>query len=139
VVLEGELGAGKTFLARAIARGLGVPAEVRVTSPTFDLVHELPARVPLLHLDLYRLEQDAAISELGIGEPAASDAIVLVEWGDRFAGALGDEGLWLMLEVESSGGRCCRVAARGARGARMFARLRRELGQRDFHGRHCRS
>src|SRR6476661_287965 len=95
VVLEGDLGAGKTFLARAIARGLGVPSDVRITSPTFDLVHELPGRIPLVHLDLYRLDHAASLVELGIGEPGTMDAVMLVEWGDRFSVALGDDGLWL--------------------------------------------
>jgi tRNA threonylcarbamoyladenosine biosynthesis protein TsaE len=137
VVLEGDLGAGKTFLARAIARGLGVPASVRVTSPTFDLVHELPARAPLLHVDLYRLDDGAPLDELGLIDRVGADAIVLCEWGDRFAGVLGDDGLWLAIEVEPAGTRRCRIAARGARGRAARARLERELSHRNVHGRNC--
>ena len=132
VVLEGDLGAGKTFLARAIARGLGVPAAVRVTSPTFDLVHELPARAPLLHVDLYRLDDGAALDELGLGDRIGADAIVLCEWGDRFARELGDEGLWLAIAVDPAGARRCRFAARGARGAALLSRLGRELSHRTY-------
>jgi tRNA threonylcarbamoyladenosine biosynthesis protein TsaE len=135
-MLEGELGAGKTFLARSIARGLGVPSEVRITSPTFDLVHELPGRIPLWHLDLYRLDDVSAVVELGIAEPPV-DAVVLCEWGDRFADALGNDGLWLSLEVDPQGGRHCEVEARGPRGADLFSRFVGELAARDFHGRAC--
>src|SRR5262245_39896798 len=83
ILLEGELGAGKTFFARAIARGLGVPPEVRVTSPTFDLVHELPARIALVHVDLYRLEAEGQLRDLGLTDRIGRDAVVVVEWGAR--------------------------------------------------------
>lgn len=135
-VLEGDLGAGKTFLSRAIARGLGVPSGVRITSPTFDLVHELEGRIPLLHLDLYRLEHPASLVELGIGEPGGVAAAMLVEWGDRFSAALGNDGLWLSLQVQAHG-RSCHVSARGDNGARMLARVRQELARADFHGLRC--
>ena len=138
VVLEGDLGAGKTFLARSIARGLGVPASVRVTSPTFDLVHELPARVPLLHVDLYRLDDAASLDELGLAERVGGDAIVVVEWGARFARSLGGEGLWVLLEVERSRERRrCRIESHGERGRSLLSRLRAELGRRAIHGRNC--
>jgi tRNA threonylcarbamoyladenosine biosynthesis protein TsaE len=137
VVLEGELGAGKTFLARAIARGLGVPSEVRITSPTFDLVHELPGRIPLLHLDLYRVDDVSALVELGIAESYAADRVVLCEWGERFAAALGNDGLWLRLEIDPRGRRRCEVSARGPAGAQLFSRFEAKLGAHDFHGRSC--
>ncbi len=137
LVLEGELGAGKTFLARAIARGLGVPAEVRVTSPTFELVHELPARRPLLHVDLYRLDDAGALGELGLADRIGADAIVLVEWGERFFAALGGEGLLLSIALDSAGRRSCRLQARGERGDALLSRLRAELTHRDVHGPGC--
>ena len=125
VLLEGELGAGKTFLARAIARGLGVPAAVRITSPTFDLVHELPARVPLLHVDLYRLDDPAALRELGLSDRIGSDAVVLVEWGERFAQALGEGGLHVAIDLAGERVRRCVLTARDARGAELLACLTR--------------
>jgi tRNA threonylcarbamoyladenosine biosynthesis protein TsaE len=137
VVLEGDLGAGKTFLARSIARGLGVPAAVRVTSPTFDLVHELPARVPLLHVDLYRLEDGESLTELGLAERIGGDAVTLVEWGDRFARELGGDGLWLAIEVAASGARVCRVTPRGARGRRLASRLAGALAHSKICGKNC--
>jgi tRNA threonylcarbamoyladenosine biosynthesis protein TsaE len=90
-LLSGGLGAGKTFLARAIARGLGVKGPV--TSPTFTLVRELATpRGPLVHADLYRLHGDSLDAEtrrLGLRELRADGAFLLVEWGDEALEALG--------------------------------------------------
>ncbi|HEY8998056.1 MAG TPA: tRNA (adenosine(37)-N6)-threonylcarbamoyltransferase complex ATPase subunit type 1 TsaE [Edaphobacter sp.] len=86
VVLRGEVGAGKTTLVKGIAEALGAATEEEVTSPTFTLVHEYQGRkVKLYHLDLYRLETEREIEALGIDEMASQpDALVLVEWGERF-------------------------------------------------------
>ena len=85
VVLRGDLGMGKTTLVKGIATALGADAS-EVNSPTFTLVHEYCGRkVRLIHLDLYRLEAEREIEGLGLWEMAAEpDALVMVEWGDRF-------------------------------------------------------
>ena len=107
VLLSGGLGAGKTFLARAIARGLGVDARVAIASPTFTLVqeYELPSGVTLLHADLYRLREgdralaklEAEVHRLGLRERLADGAIALVEWGDDAAPFLGAPALTITL------------------------------------------
>ena len=86
VVLRGDLGAGKTTLVKGIAAALGAAAAEDVTSPTFTLVHEYQGRkVRLYHLDLYRLENEHEVEGLGLWEMAdAPDALVIVEWGDKF-------------------------------------------------------
>lgn len=87
VVLRGEVGAGKTTLVKGIAEALGAATEEEVASPTFTLVHEYQGKtVKLYHLDLYRLEEDPQLLALGLEEMAGEpDALVLVEWGERFA------------------------------------------------------
>jgi tRNA threonylcarbamoyladenosine biosynthesis protein TsaE len=130
VVLEGDLGAGKTFLVRAVARALGVPAEIAITSPTFTLVNEYVTEVPLLHSDLYRLGDADELTELGLTERIGHDAIVLVEWGERFCSALGGEGLWLWLAYAEQG-RSARLEARGDRGEALLSRLASQLGAAD--------
>ena len=87
VILSGEVGAGKTTLVKGIVEALGAAAAEDVTSPTFTLVHEYTgAKVWVVHLDLYRLEEDEQVAALGIEEMAAEpEALILVEWGERFA------------------------------------------------------
>jgi len=123
VVLEGDLGAGKTFLVRAISRAMQVPTEVAITSPTFELVHELPGRVPIVHVDLYRLEAPEMLVELGLHERIGRDAVVLVEWGERFGRELGDQGLWIYLQFNSNGERFARFVSHGPRGGQLLERV----------------
>jgi len=80
VLLTGELGAGKTTFVRGVAQGIGSHADV--ASPTFQLVRVYPGRVQLAHVDLYRVEDNAELSELGLDELADQGAVV-VEWGER--------------------------------------------------------
>jgi tRNA threonylcarbamoyladenosine biosynthesis protein TsaE len=86
--LTGELGAGKTALVRGLARGLGCPG--RVHSPTFTLVNEYPGgRLPLFHLDLYRLETPAALASAGLEELPTADGVTVIEWAERLDVAAG--------------------------------------------------
>jgi tRNA threonylcarbamoyladenosine biosynthesis protein TsaE len=89
VVLRGDLGMGKTTLVRGMAEAVGANAD-EVTSPTFTLVHEYRGiKTRLVHLDLYRLETEEELETVGLWEMAdASDALVLVEWGDKFASVM---------------------------------------------------
>lgn len=80
VLLTGELGAGKTTFVRGVARGAGSTAPV--ASPTFQLVRIYPGRVQLAHVDLYRVEHQAELADLGLDELAGQGAVV-IEWGDR--------------------------------------------------------
>jgi tRNA threonylcarbamoyl adenosine modification protein YjeE len=88
VALDGELGAGKTVLVRGIAAGLGVKDHRLVSSPTFVLVQEYPADVPVYHVDLYRLPHaPAELADLGIAE-MLQHGVVLIEWAARAGPAL---------------------------------------------------
>jgi len=83
IILEGELGLGKTVFARGVAVGLGIPGE-DVSSPSFTLVQEYGGgRLPLYHVDLYRLDGSGDIETIGLEELLASGGVVVVEWGER--------------------------------------------------------
>ncbi len=82
VLLIGNLGAGKTTLAKGIAHGRGAAEPDEVSSPTFTLIHEYGAAV--YHIDLYRLEEAREVATLGLEDLFDRDALVLIEWGERF-------------------------------------------------------
>lgn len=84
LLLYGDLGAGKTAFVRGLARGLGAAPE-EVSSPTFTLIQEYRGRLALYHVDLYRLEP-AEAADLGLEELAEGDAIVAIEWAERWNG-----------------------------------------------------
>ena len=82
VLLIGELGAGKTTLAKGVVQGLGAATADEVSSPTYTLIHEYGGRV--YHIDLYRLDEEREARRLGLEEILERGAVVLVEWGERF-------------------------------------------------------
>ena len=96
VVLAGDLGTGKTAFAQGFARGLGV--DEPVTSPAFVLVRTYDGRLPLVHLDVYRLDNMQELVELGISELLDEGAVTLVEWGDAVTPGLPADFLEVRLE-----------------------------------------
>ena len=82
VLLYGDLGTGKTVLARGIATGLGVPA-TEVRSPSFTFLNPYRGRMPVYHIDLYRVNRPADLDELGLEEVLGGDGVALVEWPER--------------------------------------------------------
>jgi len=86
LLLAGDLGAGKTVFVKGFAHKLGVEADV--TSPTFTLAHHYEGRVPVNHLDVYRIEQIQEVADLALPELLDSDAVTLVEWGDAIVAAV---------------------------------------------------
>ncbi len=113
VLLEGDLGAGKTTLARAIIAAL--TGETDAPSPTYTLVqsYETQAGFGLLHADLYRLEDEGELDELGLDE-ALDHGAALIEWPDRLGGWRPADRLEIRLEETHDGGRDVRLAAHGS-------------------------
>jgi tRNA threonylcarbamoyladenosine biosynthesis protein TsaE len=85
VQLTGNLGAGKTTLTAALVEALGVAPAHDVSSPTFTLIHEYGEPVRIYHIDLYRLEEPREFYTLGLEEIFEANALVLIEWGEKFA------------------------------------------------------
>ena len=100
ILLIGNLGAGKTTLAKGIVSGLGAADPEDVSSPTFTLIHEYgasPNGTPVYHIDLYRLDRPEQIATLGLDEIFDRDAVALIEWGERFPGLMPSERIEIRL------------------------------------------
>lgn len=100
VALIGDLGAGKTHLAKGIAAFFGYTGNV--SSPTFSLIHEYTP-TPLVHLDLYRMEQPQELLAIGWDDYLESNRILLVEWADRFSELMPENTHWILSEHQDSG------------------------------------
>jgi tRNA threonylcarbamoyladenosine biosynthesis protein TsaE len=100
LALTGELGAGKTTLVQGLAAGLGFDGHV--VSPTFTLVREYRGRVPIHHVDVYRLERVQDVLDLGLDDATAEGGVLLVEWGDAVEGLLPAEHLVVTLTTVSA-------------------------------------
>jgi tRNA threonylcarbamoyladenosine biosynthesis protein TsaE len=101
VLLIGNLGAGKTTLAKGIVSGLGAAAPEDVSSPTFTLIHEYGSG-RVYHVDLYRLEKSSEVASLGLEEIFQRDAVVLIEWGERFPALIPQERIEIRLSATGS-------------------------------------
>jgi len=115
IALVGPLGAGKTRFVAGLARGLA--AKARVRSPTFTLVNEYRGRIPLLHVDLYRVET-RDLPGLAL-EERFGDAAIVVEWGDQLPSGFTDGGLRIQIE-QNDGGRVLHCESLGARGRELL-------------------
>lgn len=114
VLLTGNLGAGKTTLTKGIVRGLRIAEAEEVSSPTFTLIHEYGDPVRVYHIDLYRLEEARELLTLGLEEIFDREALVLVEWADKFAEWMPEGAIWV--EIEALGDqRIVRVLREGDR------------------------
>lgn len=102
VLLEGELGSGKTTLAKGLVAGRGAAREEDVTSPTFTLVHEYGATSPVYHVDLYRVETAQELSTLGLEDLLARPVMMIVEWGEKLEGSLPGPRVRVRLEHRGS-------------------------------------
>ena len=119
LTLSGDLGAGKTTFTQGLARGLGVTRNV--TSPTFTLMKSYKGRLPLYHIDAYRLED--MVQELGFDEYLESDGICVVEWADFIDYVLPDEYLSIAFTINDDDSRTISFTAKGTRYEEVLDRL----------------
>ncbi|WP_374686962.1 tRNA (adenosine(37)-N6)-threonylcarbamoyltransferase complex ATPase subunit type 1 TsaE [Promineifilum sp.] len=124
--LSGELGAGKTTLARGIGRGWGTP--LRVTSPTFVLVNEYPRPRDggiLYHVDGYRLERAGDVMTAGLEDILDAEAVVMIEWPEHIADLLPADRLWIAMAYDTPTRRRLRFNASGPRSTVLLADFRK--------------
>lgn len=109
VLLIGNLGAGKTTLAKGLVKGLGAAQPDEVSSPTFTLIHEYSPSV--YHIDLYRLDRPNQVATLGLEEIFERNAVVLIEWGERFPELMPEDRIEIRLRAMSENSREIEVTA----------------------------
>lgn len=119
IVFAGPLGAGKTFFVRALCRALGLPEREPVTSPTFTLIQEIETEPPIAHADVYRLQSDHDVRELGLDRLRDGRA-VLVEWGVPYIDTLGGDALVVELSADP---KRAQITATGARSEELLKHL----------------
>ena len=123
VGFEGQLGSGKTVAIQGAAEGLGYDGYV--TSPTFVIVNEYVGRVPILHVDLYRITDARELEDIGYREIFFVDGVALVEWADRVPELLPPDRLRVVIDIEEPDGRTFTVSGFGDGGEALLARLRK--------------
>lgn len=120
---EGQLGSGKTVVIQGAAGGLGF--EGYVTSPTFVIVNEYEGRLPILHVDLYRIVDSRELEDIGYREIFFCDGVALVEWADRAPELLPPDRLRVRIAIEGEDARAFTVDAFGEGGEALLERLRK--------------
>ncbi|ACM21283.1 N-carboxy-L-threonyl-AMP--tRNA (adenosine37-6-N)-N-carboxy-L-threonyltransferase, TsaE subunit [Geotalea daltonii FRC-32] len=132
VALQGELGAGKTQLAKGIAEGLGVDPSIPVTSPTYTLLNVYSGRLPFYHFDLYRLHGGQDLLDLGFDEYFHGDGICLVEWAERLQEMLPDDYLLITMSHVGDDCRSLSFTSSGSRGEQLIRLLMDDDNEKMF-------
>ncbi len=114
VALIGDLGVGKTCLTQGIARGAGVCQDETVNSPSYILINEYEGKIPIYHIDLYRLERLEDIVALGLEDYLEGDSICVIEWADRMGELLPESHIQVKITVEDESTRAIEVSPIGS-------------------------
>ena len=138
VALNGDLGSGKTCLTQGIARGLKVPEDFYVTSPSYSIVNEYPGRLRLMHVDLYRVEHPGEFEDLGLDEIMAADGVTVIEWAEKMMGNLPEERLSVSISIVDDQTRALHLIGYGSQATDLVEECRREFEnrhtrQKDLH------
>jgi tRNA threonylcarbamoyladenosine biosynthesis protein TsaE len=115
VALVGELGTGKTQFVKGLAAGVGIGTSADISSPSFTLINEYGGKVPLYHIDLFRLKSEREAGGLGLEEYFRGGGITVVEWADKIPSFLPPEMLWLQIRYTGERARSFEITAKGKR------------------------
>ena len=124
--LTGDLGSGKTTFVQGLARGLNVPDDYYITSPTYTLINEYPGRYHLFHIDLYRIENRADFDDIGLYEILRSDGIAAIEWADKLPKNLFSEYLEIHIDILNDESRKISIAAHGLRVENLIRKMEKK-------------
>ena len=123
ITLYGSLGSGKTSFVQGLARGLGVPTEYYITSPTYTLINDYPGRCRLYHVDLYRIDGIDEAEDIGLYEVMEADGITAIEWADRIEKDLPQDRVRLEFETKSDDSRVITLQAQGEKEIKLLNQI----------------
>jgi tRNA threonylcarbamoyladenosine biosynthesis protein TsaE len=123
LALTGELGSGKTAFVQGLARGLDVPDNYYITSPSYTLVNEYPGRFPFFHVDLYRLDRLLDLEDIGLDEMLTTEGVVAIEWAERLHEDHLSDHLSVDFEILTDESRKISITAYGLDGVNLLKRL----------------
>ena len=121
--LSGELGSGKTSFVQGLAGGLDVPENYYITSPTYSIIHEYPGRIPLFHIDLYRIREKDEIFETGLYEILDRFGIFAIEWPDLLVNDLPVDYMAIHFQIKNDDTRIISITAHGERAEDLIKKL----------------
>jgi len=127
IAMTGDLGSGKTVFVQGLAKGLDVPDTYYVTSPSYTLINEYPGRLPLFHVDLYRLEGGTDLMEIGIHDLFEDQGVVAIEWAERLEEQKPDEHLALRIDTTGETKRLIHLSGYGQSSSILLRKLQNEL------------
>jgi tRNA threonylcarbamoyladenosine biosynthesis protein TsaE len=128
VALVGDLGTGKTQFIKGLAEGAGVGKATYVSSPSFTLINEYPGRIPLYHIDLFRLESEKEAEGLGLEEYFRGNGITAIEWADKISSLLPRELLLVKIHYTGENTRSFEILGKGERYQKLVKVLSSEFG-----------
>jgi len=121
--VSGELGAGKTTFIKGLAKGLEVPDHYYITSPTYNIINEYPGRIPLIHMDLYRLSDSEELEYLGFDDLLGSRAVIAVEWPEIIDKTIFVPDLHISIVTDSDCNRKISIIGTGLKGKNLLNKL----------------
>lgn len=127
IALIGELGSGKTCITRGIARGMGISEEFHITSPTFTLINEYPGRIPLYHLDVYRLSGSGDLEDLGYEEYFYGKGAIVIEWADKIKDIIPPDSIFVYLKYLGEMKREIEISYEGDNTSEIIKRINEEV------------
>jgi tRNA threonylcarbamoyladenosine biosynthesis protein TsaE len=125
ITLSGELGSGKTSFVQGLARGLDVSENYYITSPTYSIIHEYTGRIPLFHIDLYRIREKDEIFETGLYEMLDRDGIFAIEWPELITDDLPSDYIAICFEFADDDSRKIVITAHGEKAEEAIKELRK--------------
>ena len=124
LALTGHLGSGKTSFVQGLARGLEVPNDYYITSPSYTLINEYPGRYPLVHVDLYRLEDPVDFEDIGLYDILEDNHVVAIEWADRIRQELLPDHVTIKFEISGDKSRIICISAHGANAVELLKEIK---------------